>query len=172
MAKIRVRITLDTSDEDQNLAYVFLNKLARHKAVAVSSIIAQCLRNNGISIEDLARLDKKDLLAVIKDDYIDKGNINQLVRANLAVASTLSNALNGLMNGTQQVVPLNASALEMFKSPPGTYEKALPSSSNVPHEEGESNLNGKNESPPGTSSIVEELDESIMNSLEGNFDID
>lgn len=171
MAKIRVRITLDTSDEKQNLTYVFLDKLDRHKAVAVSFIIAQYLKNNGISIEDVDRLSKKDLLDVVKDDYATKGSINELVRANMeVVASTLSNALSGLINGVQQAPPL-----EVPKSPPGTFEKALPSSSDSTlevYKGDEVNPNRKNESPPGTSGTVEELDKSIMHNLEGNFDID
>ena len=171
MAKIRVRITLDTSDEIQNLAYVFLDKLDRHKAVAVSSIIAQYLKNNGISIEDVDRLSKKDLLDVVKDDYATKGSINELVRANMeVVASAMSNALSGLINGVQQAPPL-----EVPKSPPGTFEKTLPSSSDSileVYKGDEVNPNSKSESPPGTSGTVEKLDESIMHNLEGNFDID
>lgn len=178
MSKIRVRITLDTSDSAQYLTYIFLDKLARHKAIAISSIVSQFLKNNGITLEELERLDKEDLLEIIKDNYIDKENINQLVKANISVASTLSNALNDLINGKYQIPVQNISSANIEGSPPGTSEQISSSSK----DSNNTLLEAKNknedvfvkpvESPPGTSSIIEELDENIMNSLEGNFDID
>ena len=177
MSKIRVRITFDTSDNTQYLTYLFLDKLARHKAAGVSSIISQFLKNNGITLKELERLDKEDLLTIINDEYIDKENINQLVKANISVTSALSNALNELMNGKYQASISNISSSNVTESPPGTSEQLLSGSENTSSEvqnKNEDSLVETSESPPGTSSssFIEELDEKLMNNLEGNFDID